>query len=98
MRQLALLVLVVSSPAFAAVHIAQKDNPHDRGFERLPDLRLVRGAHPKDIPLVVTADIGEAWTIDVSYQDAIAPQYIALSAETGTGPATVTLHFEANAL
>jgi hypothetical protein len=79
-------------PASAAVGLAQKDNSHDRFFERLPDLRLVRGARPKNIPLVVTAEAGEAWTI------AVEGDWMEVTPSSGTGPATVTLRFDAPAL
>jgi len=79
-------------PARSAVTLQQKDNPFDRSFERLPDLRLVRGAAPKTIPLVVTAGAAEAWTLAVD-----AP-WMSVTPTSGTGPGTATLSFNAAAL
>ena len=45
----ALATLVAAAPASAAVGVAQAPNRFDRSFERLPDVRLVRGAQPKAV-------------------------------------------------
>jgi hypothetical protein len=90
---LALLVAGGFAPsASAAVRLQQKPNPHDRFFERLPDLRLVRGAKPKSIPLVITAEAAEAWTITVE------GEWLEVVPAAGTGPATVLLRFDDGAL
>jgi MYXO-CTERM domain-containing protein len=82
------LSLFLSLPAVAAVDLTQAENPHDRSFERLPDLNLVRGAKMKVITLNVAADADEAWTI------AADESWAQLSANSGTGPGTVTLTFD----
>ena len=58
MRLLPFVVAIAFAlPSFAAVDLEQKPNPHDRFFERLPELRLVRGATPKTMPLIVTLTV-----------------------------------------
>lgn len=88
----ALLSSLFAIPAAAAVDIEQKANPHDRFFERLPDLRLVRGAAPKLTKIVVTAEPTEAWTITTQ------GPWMEVTPSSGTGPAEVTLRFDADAL
>ncbi len=85
-------LLLVSSPSLAAVGIAQEVRAADRHFEQLPELRLVRGAQPKNIPLNVTAEAGESWTL------AVDVPWAAVSPASGTGPATATLRFNGEAL
>lgn len=82
---------VGSAPAAAAVGLAQKENPFDRSIDRLPDLRLVRGARLKDIVLVVSADEGQSWTITAD------EEWAKLSPTSGTGPAEVKLTFDYDA-
>jgi hypothetical protein len=84
--------IVAVSPTLAAVDLAQAENAFDRHFERLPELRLVRGAQPKAIPLVITAEPGEGWTLSVD-----AP-WASVTPTSGTGPATATLTFDGAAL
>ncbi len=94
MRSLSFLVAVAFAlPSLAAVGLEQKPNPHDRPLvERLPDLRLVRGAAPKTLPLLVTAEVGEAWTITDSVP------WLELTPDAGTGPGEVLVRFDAAAL
>ena len=87
-RAILVCAIVAASPTLAAVDLAQRENLFDRHYERLPDLRLVRGAQPKDIALAVTAEPGEAWTLSVD-----APWAI-VSPTSGTGPTTATLRFD----
>src|SRR5262245_61818288 len=90
MKQFAPALVVVaflSTPAFAAVNITQRANPADRAFERLPNLRLVRGGKPKNIPLEITADAGEAWTINSDQP------WLSVEPASGTGPGTATILF-----
>ncbi|MDP2344629.1 MAG: S8 family serine peptidase [Deltaproteobacteria bacterium] len=82
------LVVAVALPASAAVDIAQEANAFDRGFEQLPDLRLVRGAQPKRITLDVTAAVGEAWTVESS------GAWMTVAPLAGTGPGAITLTFD----
>lgn len=89
----ALIALVVpASPAAAAVSLQQAPNPRDRAFERLPNLRLVRGAQPKRTSLVITAGADEAWTLTAS------EPWMTVTPTSGTGPATATLTFDGDAL
>jgi MYXO-CTERM domain-containing protein len=89
---LAVAVVLLALPARAAVGVVQAPNPYDRHFERLPDLRLVRGARPRAIALDVTAAADEAWTI------AVDASWATLTPTSGTGPARVRLSFDADAL
>jgi hypothetical protein len=86
---LATFALFAAVPSSAAVDLEQKANAFDRFFERLPDLRLVRGATPKTTTLVVTAEAGEAWTITTE------GDWLEVTPASGTGPAEVTLRFDA---
>jgi hypothetical protein len=86
------LVALAAAPASAAVGVTQPENRYDRHFERLPDLRLVRGAKPRSIPLDVTAAEGEAWTI------AINATWATVTPASGTGPARVKLSFDGEAV
>lgn len=86
------IAALAAAPASAAVGVAQAPNPYDRHFERLPDLRLVRGGKPKAVPLDVTAADGEAWTI------AVDATWATVTPTSGTGPAQVKLSFDAAAL
>jgi len=79
--------LLGASSASAAVDLAQAANPFDRHYERLPELRLVRGAQPKAIPLTVTAEAGEAWALSVDVP------WATVTPTSGTGPTTATLRF-----
>ena len=88
----AIAAFSLAAPALAAVDIVQEANAFDRHWERLPDLRLVRGAKPKSTVLEVTADVGEAWTISS------VGAWMTLSPLAGTGPGSVTLRFDAAAL
>ena len=93
MRFLAVtLAILVASPALGAVHVAQAPNAFDRGHERLPDLRVVRGAHPKTTTVDVTCEAGEDWsiTVDVPWLEVVPA--------SGTGPAAVRLRFDGGAL
>lgn len=83
-----LVATLVVTPALGAVHLAQAPNAFDRTHERLPDLRVVRGATPKTTTLAITADADEAWTVtwDVPWLEVIPA--------SGTGPATVRLRFD----
>jgi hypothetical protein len=89
---LAALVALAALPVSAAVGVAQAPNPYDRSFERLPDLRHVRGADPRSIPLDVSAAADEAWTI------AVDASWATVTPASGTGPARVRLSFDAEAL
>jgi hypothetical protein len=80
-----LALSLLALPGLAAVGMTQAENPFDRAHERLPDLNLLRGAKLKTIPLVITADAGEAWTLQPS------ESWAQLSTLSGTGPAVVTL-------
>ena len=80
--------IVAASPTLAAVDLAQRENLFDRHYERLPDLRLVRGAQPKDIALEITAEAGEAWTLSADVP------WATVTPTSGTGPATATLRFD----
>jgi hypothetical protein len=79
-------------PGHATVGITQAPNPFDRHFERLPDLRLVRGSQPKAIPLDISADAGEAWTV------AVDAAWASVSPAAGTGPARVLLSLDGSRL
>lgn len=91
-RSTLVCAVLAALPSAAAVDLEQVDNPFDRHFERLPDLRLVRGGQPKAIPLQVTAEPAEAWTItsDVSWAT--------VTPASGIGPQTVILRFDGAAL
>ena len=87
----AIALLLAAAPATAAT-LEQAPNPFDRGIERLPDLNLVRGARLKATKLLVGAAADEAWTLTPG-----AP-WLTVTPAAGTGPATVTLAFDADAL
>ncbi|HEY1100777.1 MAG TPA: hypothetical protein VGF99_17690, partial [Myxococcota bacterium] len=91
-RLLVLASLLAAVPGMAAVGIAQADNAADRSFERLPSLRLVRGAAPKSIVLDVTAEAAEGWTLSSSVPWAV------VSPTSGAGPRTATITFDGAAL
>lgn len=88
----AAVAVAVATPALGAVHLAQAQNAFDRGHERLPALKVVRGAQPKTTTIDVTCEADEAWTITVD-----APWLEAIPA-SGTGPSTVRLRFRGGAL
>lgn len=92
LRAACALVFVAAMPSLAAVGIAQDVRSADRDFEQLPDLRLVRGAQPKNIALTITAEPGEAWTL------AVDVPWATVTPAGGTGPGTATLRFNGDAL
>lgn len=94
MRSLPVVIVAaaLALPAGAAVDLEQKPNAHDRFFERLPDLRLVRGAVPKQMPLVVTAAADEAWSITA------VGSWIEVLPASGIGPGEVLVRFDPAAL
>jgi hypothetical protein len=89
---LASLAVLFAGPA-AAIELTQKANPHDRAFERLPDLNMVRGRQLKKIELEVTAEAMETWTLeaDQPWMSLELPAQL-------VGPATVTVRFDRAAL
>lgn len=77
----------------AALTVQQQENPFDRHFERLPDVRLIRGAKLKNIPLRLDdVDANTAWSIRVDQP------WLTVSPGSGVGPATVELQFITGAL
>ncbi|MCP4500941.1 MAG: S8 family serine peptidase [Deltaproteobacteria bacterium] len=88
---LAAMLAVVAPSAHAALTLEQGENAFDRSFERLPDLRLVRGSKMKTINLVVTATAGETWTL------AGDEAWLQLSTTSGTGDGTVQLRVDVDA-
>ena len=91
-RLLAVVVLFAATPSSAAVGIAQDVRSADRSFERLPDVRLVRGAQPKSIALTISAEPGEGWTLSVD-----AP-WATVRPAIGTGPVRAVVEFDGAAL
>lgn len=87
-RATVVCALVAAVPTWAAVDLVQADNAFDRHWERLPDLRHVRGAQPKDITLTVTAEPGEAWTLSTDVP------WATVTPTSGAGPATARLRFD----
>jgi MYXO-CTERM domain-containing protein len=91
-RATVVCALVAAVPTWAAVDLAQADNAFDRHWERLPDLRHVRGGQPKDITLTITAEPGEAWTLSADVP------WATVTPTSGTGPGTARLRFDGAAL
>jgi hypothetical protein len=92
MRFVVFALTVVAMPAAAIVDIAQVENPADRSFERLPDLRVVRGATPKRLVLDVTADVNENWNLVVE------GSFMRPSSTGAIGPTRVFVEFDAAVL
>ena len=92
LRAACALVLLTATSSLAAVGVAQDVRPAESTFEQLPSLRLVRGAQPKNIPLLITAEAGESWTL------AVDVPWAAVAPASGIGPTTATLRFKGAAL
>lgn len=86
--QLLLFLSCFATTADAAVTLNQVDNSHDRSFERLPDLQLLRGSFSKEIHIAIDAETDESWTLSAN------SAWMLLSETTGTGPSTVVLTFD----
>lgn len=89
---LAIVVAAAFGTDAQAVTLEQRANPHDRGFERLPDIRVLRGAKFKRVVLEVGAEADEEWTLSTDQT------WVELSATSGTGPGEVTMTLDHEAL